>query len=48
MCTGEKSEIKTYLAANDNSKPMECIKSSVKRDVYTNTNLPQEIRKTSN
>ena len=27
---------------------MGCIKSSVKRDVYTNTNLPQETRKTSN
>ena len=27
---------------NDNSKPMECSKSSPKREVYSNTTLPQE------
>jgi len=32
----------------DNSKPMGCSKSSSKREVYSNTILPQEIRKTSN
>ena len=31
-----------------NSKPMGCCKSSYKREVYGNTILPQEIRKTSN
>ena len=33
---------------HDNSKPMGCIKSSSKKKVYSNTILPQEIRKTSN
>ena len=33
---------------NDNSKPVGCSKSSPKREVYSNTILPQEIRKTSN
>ena len=33
---------------HDNSKPMECSKSSSKREVYSNTILPQETRKTSN
>ena len=32
----------------DNSKPMGCSKSSSKREVYSNTTLPQETRKTSN
>ena len=31
-----------------NSKPMGCTKSSSKREVYSNTILPQETRKTSN
>ena len=31
-----------------NSKPMGCSKSSPKREVYSNTVLPQEARKTSN
>ena len=30
---------------HDNSKPMGCNKSSSKREVYTNTILPQETRK---
>ena len=33
---------------HDNSKPMGCSKSSPKRDIYSNTILPQEARKTSN
>ena len=32
----------------NNSKPMGCSKSSSKREVHSNTILPQEIRKTSN
>ena len=32
----------------DNSKPMACSKSSSKREVYSNTILPQETRKTLN
>ena len=33
---------------SDNSKPMGCRKSSPKREVYRNTILPQETRKTQN
>ena len=33
---------------HDNSKPVGCSKSSSKREVYSNTILPQEIRKTLN
>jgi len=33
---------------HDNSKPMGCSKSSPKREVYSNTILPQETRKTLN
>ena len=33
---------------HDNSQSMGCIKSSSKREVYSNTILPQETRKTSN
>ena len=33
---------------HDKSKPMGCSKSSPKREVYSNTILPQETRKTSN
>ena len=29
-------------------KPMGCSKNSAKRDIYSNTTLPQEMRKTSN
>ena len=32
----------------NNSKPMGCSKSSSKREVYANTILPQETRKTLN
>ena len=38
-----KEEIKTLI-----SRLIECNKSSVKREIYCNTNLPQETRKTSN
>ena len=40
-----KREIKKILEKDDNSKPMGCSKSSSKREVYSNTILPQEIRK---
>ena len=33
---------------HNNSKPMGCSKSRSKREVYSNTILPQETRKTSN
>ena len=32
---------------HDNSKPMGCSESSSKREVYSNTVLPQETRKTN-
>ena len=32
----------------DNSKPMGCSKNSSEREVYNNTILPQETRKTLN
>ena len=48
----ENREIKKVLetndSENDNLKPMGCSKSSPKREVYSNTILPQETRKTSN
>ena len=43
-----KREIKKFLETNDNSKPMQCSRGSSKKKVYSNTILPQEIRKTSN
>ena len=33
---------------HDDPKPMGCSKSSLKREVYSNTILPQETRKISN
>ena len=33
---------------HDNSKPMGCSKTSSKMEVFSNTILPQETRKTSN
>ena len=46
-----KREIKKFLEKKwqlkHHSKPMWCIKSSLKREVYSNTILPQETRKTS-
>ena len=33
---------------HDNSKPMGCSKSSSQKEVYSNTILPQETRKTLN
>ena len=45
-----KEEFKKHIAINETThnfpKPMECIKSSSKREIYSNTHLPQEIRKT--
>ena len=48
-----KREIKKFLETNDsekydNSKPMGCSKSSSKREVYSNTIVPQERRKNKN
>ena len=48
-----KEEIKKiprskWQQRHNNPKPMECIKSSSKRDVYSNTSLSQETRKISN
>ena len=40
--------IKNLTRKQNNSKPMGCSKSSSKREVYNNTILPQETRKTSN
>ena len=37
-----------WQCKHDNSKPVGCSKSSSKREVYSNTILPQETRKTSN
>ena len=44
----QKNSRKKQQWKHDNSKPMRCSKSSSKREVYSNTILPQEIRKTSN
>ena len=47
-----KREIKNFqklmTMKYDNSKPMECNNSSSKKEVYSNTILPQETRKTLN
>ena len=48
-----KRDIKKFLETNDNEntttqKPMGYSKSSPKREVYSNTILPQETRKTLN
>ena len=48
-----KEEIKKYLETNDNEntmtqKPMGCSKSSSKREVYSNTILPQETSQINN
>ena len=41
-----KREIKFLETSdNENSKPMGCSKSSSEREVYSNTSLPQETRK---
>ena len=36
------------MTKHDNSKPMGCSKGGSKREVYSNTTLPQETRKTLN
>ena len=48
-----KGKLKNYLEANvneknDDPKPMGCIKCNSRREVYDNTTLLQEMRKTSN
>ena len=44
----KKISRKKWQWKHNNSKPMGCSKSSSKREVYSNTILPQETRKTSN
>ena len=36
------------MTRHNNQKPMECSKSSSKKEVHSSTNLPQETRKISN
>ena len=48
-----KEEIKKYLETNDNEntmtqKPIGCSKSSYKKQVYSNTILPQETSQINN
>ena len=45
-----KEEIKKYLEASNNKdtiieKPLGCIKCSSRREVYSNTGIPQETKK---
>ena len=44
----QKIPRKKWQWKHDNPKPMGCSKISSKREVYNNTILPQETRKTSN
>ena len=44
----QKTSRNTWQWKHDTSKPMGCSKSSSKREVYSNTIIPQEIGKTSN
>ena len=44
----QKISIKKWQWKHDNLKPMGCSKISSKSEVYSNTILPQETRKTSN
>ena len=46
--TGRQNFLIKKGESGDNSKPMGCSKSSSKREVYSNTILPQETRKTLN
>ena len=43
-----RTEIKRFLETNDNENMMGFSKSSSKKEVYSNTVLPQETRKASN
>ena len=43
-----RTEIKRFLETNDNENMMGFSKSSSKKEVYSNTVLPQETRKTLN
>ena len=44
----KKTKRKSKYALKQNSEPMGCSKSSVKRKVYSNTIIAQETRDTSN
>ena len=54
MCYGrnqkgnQKNSRNKWQWKHDNSKPIGCRESSSKREVYSNTTLPQDIRKISN
>ena len=49
MQSKEKSKhFQKQMTKHDSSKPMACRKSSSKKEVYSNTILPQETRKTLN
>ena len=45
---GKKNSRNKWQWKHNNSKPMGCSKSSSKREIYSNTILPQETRKTWN
>ena len=46
--TWVKADISKEILKHNDPKPMGCSKSNSKRDVYSNTILPQETRKISN
>ena len=48
MGNKKKNSRNKWQWKHDISKPIGCSESSSKRDVYSNTILPQEMRKTSN
>ena len=50
LCKVKKIKLNVFIniKKKDNSKAMGCSKNSPKRKVYSNTILPQEIRKMSN
>ena len=45
---GKSKNLQKQMTKHDNLKPMGCSKRSSKREVYSNTTLPQETRKASN
>ena len=48
LLRNQKGNGKKNLETNENPKLMGCNQGSPKREVYSNTILPQETRKTSN
>ena len=45
---GNKNMCRSMKMKHDNPKPMKFSKSSAKREIHSNTSLPQETRETSN